>query len=73
MDIKKEISKLTEAEKILLVQEIWDNIRDNEKTQLTDAQRNEIRRRVKLEDEGKLKIYTLAEAQARIKALKGDV
>lgn len=41
-----------------------------QKPPLTDAQRSEIRRRVKLEDEGKLKIYTLAEAQARIKALR---
>ena len=73
MNLRKEINKLTEAEKILLIQEIWDDIGNAKKGLLTESQKKEIRRRVKLEEEGKLKIYTLEEAQARIKALKENV
>jgi putative addiction module component (TIGR02574 family) len=50
MDLKetsKEIMKLSVAEQILLVEEIWDNIAsEQEPLELTEAQRRELDRRL---------------------------
>lgn len=73
MDIRKEIGKLSKSEKILLVEEIWDEIAKDTKTELTAAQKEEVDRRLDLAKEGKVKYYTLEEAKARIKSLKKDV
>ncbi len=73
MNIKEEISKLSTAEKILLVEEIWDDIASENKEDLTEAQKTELRRRVQLAEEGKVKYLSLEESRERIKALKKNV
>ncbi len=46
-DLSKQIKKLTIAERIRLVEEIWDDIaRENEGFELTDSQRQELDRRL---------------------------
>lgn len=45
-DLEKQIKKLSIAERILLVEEIWDSIaRENEAFQRTNAQKEELERR----------------------------
>lgn len=45
-DLTKEIKKLSIAERILLVEEIWDSIaRENEAFELSKAQKDELDRR----------------------------
>ncbi len=45
-DLAKQIKKLSLAERILLVEEIWDSIaRENEAFELTKAQKEELDRR----------------------------
>ena len=45
-NIANEIKKLSVAERILLVEEIWDSIaRENEAFDLTDSQKKELERR----------------------------
>ena len=73
MNIREEISKLSKSEKILLVEEIWDEISKDSDTELSDAQKNEIERRLSLVEEGQVKYFTLAEVRARIKSLKKNV
>lgn len=47
-DIVKQIKKLSVAERILLVEEIWDGIaRENKSFELTKAQKEELDRRSK--------------------------
>ncbi len=72
-DLKKEIKKLSDAEKILLVEEIWESISKKEKTKLSSAQKKEIDRRLELEESGKMNYYSLEEARSKIKSLKKNV
>lgn len=45
-NLANEIKKLSVAERILLVEEIWDSIaRENEAFELTDSQKKELERR----------------------------
>ena len=57
-DIAKEITKLSIAERILLVEEIWDSIaRENEAFELSKAQKEELDRRLdELDREGPIGI-----------------
>lgn len=73
MNIKEEISKLSKSEKILLVEEIWDDIALDAEQELTDAQKIELRSRVSLDEKGKMKYFTLEESRERIKSLKKNV
>lgn len=73
MDIREEIKKLSDAEKILLVEEIWDDIARDKTIGLTEQQKNEIERRLKLIDEGKVKSYSLEETREKIKSFKKNV
>ncbi len=73
MNLRNEIKKLSNEEKILLVEEIWDDIALNKEMELTDAQKTELRRRVHLDQEGKLKYLSLHESIDRIKSLKKNV
>jgi len=46
-DIREQIKKLSVAERILLVEEIWDSIAtENEAFELTESQREELDRRI---------------------------
>ena len=73
MNIKEEISKLSTAEKILLVEEIWDDIAAERVNELTDAQKEELRRRAKLVEEGNVEYYTVEQSLAMLKSRKRDV
>ena len=73
MNIKEEISKLSTAEKILLVEEIWDDIAAERTNDLTDAQKEELRRRAKLVEEGNVEYYTVEQSLAMLKSRKKDV
>ncbi len=69
MNIKEEIKKLSEAEKILLVEEIWDDIAANAgANELSSAKKTEIDRRMKEIKEGKAVFRSWEEVKA--KALK---
>lgn len=51
MDIHKEISALSTAEKILLVEKLWDSI-NKEELDVSDAQKKELDRRLELHEKG---------------------
>ncbi|HMP98136.1 MAG TPA: addiction module protein [Cyclobacteriaceae bacterium] len=66
----KEILELSVAEKILLVEQIWDNISEAEKdevSQLTAAQQKEIDRRLENYKQGKSETYTWEEVKSSLK------
>lgn len=66
----KDILKLSVAERILLVEEIWDSIASGpseEVSSLTAAQKNEIDRRLALYRSGQTKTYSWKEVKATIK------
>ncbi len=73
MNLREEISKLSTSEKILLVEEIWDDIATQRLNELTDTQRDELRRRSKLVEEGKMEYYTMEQSLAMLKSRKKDV
>jgi putative addiction module component (TIGR02574 family) len=73
MNLREEISKLSTSEKILLVEEIWDDIATQRLNELTDKQRDELRRRSKLVEEGKMEYYTMEQSLAMLKSRKTDV
>lgn len=70
MNWREEIKKLSDAEKILLVEEIWNDIASNRKDDLTDAQKAELDRRLETVSEGKVKYFTLEESRERINRLR---
>lgn len=66
----KEILELSIAERILLVEQIWDNISETEKdevSQLTAAQQKEIDRRLENYKQGKSETYTWEEVKSSMK------
>jgi len=72
-NFRKEIKNLSDAEKILLAEEIWDSVSKKEKTKISSAQKAEIKRRLDIESNGNMKYFSLAEARERIKQLKKNV
>jgi|GEM_PF-1358946 putative addiction module component (TIGR02574 family) len=73
MNIKEEIKKLSEAEKILLIEEVWDDIAAERNDYLTEAQKAELDRRLQMANEGKIKYFTLEESRERINRLRKHV
>ncbi len=73
MNLKEEINKLSTPEKILLVEEIWDGIAAERMSELTNAQKEELRRRSQLVQEGKMEYYTMEQSLAMLKSRKKDV
>ena len=55
-----EILDLSTAEKILLVEQIWDSLDSNE-LQITDAQKQELDRRIALDENGQMSWHTWSE------------
>lgn len=70
MNLREEIKKLSVAEKILLVEEIWDDIATNREEDLTDAQKAELDRRLQMVSEGKVKYFSQDESRERINRLR---
>lgn len=62
----KEILKLSDSEKILLVEQIWDSI-DKNHIELTTAQKKELDKRLKEYKEGKMKFVDWETAKKRIR------
>jgi putative addiction module component (TIGR02574 family) len=69
-DIQKQIQKLSTAEKILLVEQIWESISDEETPELTEEKKKELDRRLELIDSGEATYMTLEEIKERYKTLK---
>lgn len=69
-DLEKKINRLSDAEKILLVEKIWNSISAEHEQNLTAAQEKELDRRLKLIQSGKAVFLSLDEIKARFKALK---
>ena len=64
MDVN-EILKLSEAERILAVERIWDSL-DHTKIKITDPQKKELNRRVSAYREGKVKFFSWDEVKSEL-------
>ena len=53
----KDLDKYTNAEKILLEEELWESV-SKEKLELSDAMKQELDRRISLVEEDKTEFYT---------------
>jgi putative addiction module component (TIGR02574 family) len=53
----KDLDKYTNAEKILLAEELWESV-SKEKLALSDAMKQELDRRISLVEEDKTEFYT---------------
>ena len=69
-ELEKKINRLSSAEKILLVEKIWNSISGEYEPKLTTAQEKELDRRLKLIESGEAVFLSLDEIKARFKALK---
>lgn len=70
-ELREELSKLSVAERIELVQELWDGIAaecEREPFPLTEAQREELERRVRELDEHPERAIPWDEARERLRA-----
>ena len=69
--LREELSRLSVAERLELVQELWDSIADaceREPFPLTDAQREEMERRIRELDEHPDRAISWDEARERLRA-----
>ena len=69
-ELKKQINKLSAAEKIVLVENIWDSISDSHFEALTDQEKKELDRRLELIKSGKAKFSNTEELKRKFKQLK---
>lgn len=53
-----DISLLTPAERLLLIEQLWDSLDPSQDLEVTDAQRAELERRDELYAQGKMKTYS---------------
>jgi putative addiction module component (TIGR02574 family) len=68
--IQKLIKELSPAEKILLVEDIWDSIADSHYAELTKAEKSKFDKRLALIKSGKATFHSVSEIKAKFKALK---
>lgn len=68
MDVK-DLQKYSNAEKILLAEELWDSITKKE-LELPDETINELDLRLKKLEEGDTQLYTWQEVKERIKSVR---
>jgi len=67
MTIGPDISRLTPAERILLVQELWDSLAPSQESQpLTPAQQQEMERRLAAADRGEITYSSWGEVKRRV-------
>jgi putative addiction module component (TIGR02574 family) len=69
-EIEKEIEKLSTAEKIILVENIWNSIADKHSHSLTEEQKTELDKRLQLIDSGQATFLSLEEIKLRFNAMK---
>jgi putative addiction module component (TIGR02574 family) len=62
----KDLDKYTNAEKILLAEELWDSVA-KDKLELSDALKEELDRRIALVEEDKTEFYTWEEVKKRLR------
>ena len=68
MEIKN-LSKYSNAEKIVLAEQLWDSISKNE-LEISDESRKELDIRLKKLEEGKSELYTWDEVKAHLKSIR---
>jgi len=66
-----EILKLSDAEKILAVEQIWDSL-DHAKITITDSQKNELDRRLAEYRAGKSRFFTWEEVKSQLRTTKDE-
>ena len=69
-ELKKQIGQLSTAEKVLLVENIWDSIAEEHESALTAKQKKELDRRLALIESGKATFHSIEDIKARLKAMK---
>lgn len=62
----KDLDKYTNAEKILLAEELWESV-SKEKLALSDAMKQELDRRISLVEENKTEFYTWEDVKNTLK------
>ena len=62
----KDLDKYTNAEKILLAEELWESV-SKEKLELSDAMKQELDRRISLVEEDKTDFYTWEDVKNTLK------
>ncbi|CAM3827219.1 addiction module protein [Flavobacterium cucumis] len=62
----KDLDKYTNAEKILLAEELWESV-SKEKLELSDAMKQELDRRISLVEEDKTEFYTWEDVKNTLK------
>jgi putative addiction module component (TIGR02574 family) len=65
----KDLDKYTNAEKILLAQELWESV-SKEKLELSDAMKQELDRRISLVEENKTDFYTWEDVKNTLKKIE---
>lgn len=70
MNLKEEIKKLSPAERILLIEEVWDNLEVENKIQLSEEKKAFLDERLDAIEQGKATFVTLEEIKARFNQLK---
>ncbi len=68
--IQKLIKQLSPAEKILLVENIWDSIAENHYSELTKEEKTKFDKRLTLVKSGKATFNSIEEIKAKFKKLK---
>jgi len=68
--IQKLIKELSPAEKILLVENIWDSIAENHYAELSKQEKSEFDKRLALIKSGKAVFNSVDEIKAKFRALK---
>jgi putative addiction module component (TIGR02574 family) len=62
-----EILDLSTAEKILLVEQIWDSLDTNE-LEITDAQKEELDRRIALDEDGQMSWHSWSDVRSHLQS-----
>jgi putative addiction module component (TIGR02574 family) len=70
MSIREQINKLSPAEKILLVEEIWDNLETNNKSFLSEEKKKFLDERLAAIQKGEATFTTLDDIKKRFNSLK---
>jgi putative addiction module component (TIGR02574 family) len=65
----KDLNKYSNAEKIILAEELWDSVSKKDIT-VSDATKKELDARLKNLEEGKSKLYSWSEVKAHMKKLR---
>ena len=70
MDLRKEINKLSDSEKIILVEEIWDSLEDRNQSFLSEEKKKFIDQRLEAIQKGEASFVSLSEIKDRFNSLK---